>query len=192
MNKIEIFKTELNYIKDIRLRKSAEQIISTLPDYFFTIPASSTGKYHPEYALGKGGLVRHTKAAVRIAHELLNKNNTIGSEFTDLEKDIIIIALMIHDGLKLGNVQTKYTVFEHPLLISSYILKKYKDFNLTQDEANLMASILETHMGEWTTDYFGKEVLPKPVTKYQKFGHMCDYLASRKFINVDFNNDEIV
>ncbi len=192
MKKIDYFKTELGYIKDERLRESAKKIIAMLPDYFFTIPASSTGKYHPRYASGHSGLVRHTKVVVRIAHELLNNNKTIGDEFKEIEKDIIIIALIIHDGLKSGLVESKYTAFDHPLLISKFVSDNYKKFDLTLDEVKLMTSILETHMGEWTKDYRGKEVLPKPQTKYQKFGHMCDYLASRKFINVDFKNNEIL
>ena len=67
MNKIDVFKNELNYIKDVRVKKSCSELINLLPDYFFEVGASSSGKYHPNYALGKGGLVRHTKAAVRIA-----------------------------------------------------------------------------------------------------------------------------
>ena len=47
-------------------------------------------------------------------------------------------------------------------------------------------------MGPWTKDYKGNEVLPKPVNKYQKFVHMCDYLASRKFLNINFKENEIV
>ncbi len=192
MKKEDFFKTELGYIKDDRLRESAKRIIRKLPDYFFEIPASSTGKYHPQFALGKGGLVRHTKVVVRIAHELLNNNRTIGDDFLDSEKDLIIISLLIHDGLKSGLIESRYTVFEHPLLISSFISDNYKEFNLTLEEVKLMTSILETHMGEWTKNYKGQEVLPKPVTKFQKLGHLCDYLASRKFLNVEFKGNEIV
>ena len=68
----EIFNKELNYIKNERIKRSLVIMLDKLPDYFYEVPASSTGKYHPEYALGKGGLVRHTKAAIRIAKELLD------------------------------------------------------------------------------------------------------------------------
>lgn len=61
IKKIEIFENELNLIKNVDLRKLVELSLQSAPDYFFTIPASSTGKYHPQYALGEGGLVRHTK-----------------------------------------------------------------------------------------------------------------------------------
>ena len=65
----EQFKKELNYINNSRIKKSLIIMINKLPDYFFEVPASSTGKYHPKFALGEGGLVRHTKVAVRLAHE---------------------------------------------------------------------------------------------------------------------------
>ena len=49
-------------------------LVNNLPDYFFEIPASSTGKYHPEFASTTHGLVKHTKLAVRIAYELLDNS----------------------------------------------------------------------------------------------------------------------
>ena len=68
--KSEKFIKELEYIKNDDIRGFAKLALENLPDYFFDVAASSTGKYHPTYALGNGGLVRHTKAAVRIAFEL--------------------------------------------------------------------------------------------------------------------------
>lgn len=50
MNIEELFTTELSYIKDDSLKKSLVEILKLLPDYWFSVPASSTGKYHPEYA----------------------------------------------------------------------------------------------------------------------------------------------
>ena len=83
-DKIKIFQREIGYIKSDRYRENIKKLISWLPDYFFEVPASSTGKYHPKYALGEGGLVRHTKAAVRIAYELLN-DESIGYQFKEEE-----------------------------------------------------------------------------------------------------------
>ncbi len=113
MEKIECLKKELNYIKNEKYRKNAEILINLLPDYFFEVPASSTGKYHPNFALGQGGLVRHTKVAVRIAYDLLN-NPTIGDIFKDEEKDLMLTGLILHDGLKSGLQKSQYTLFDHP------------------------------------------------------------------------------
>lgn len=183
----EEFNTELNYIKNEKYRKSAEELINDLPDYFFKVPASTTGKYHPDFSLGNGGLVRHTKVAVRIASDLLS--TIISDPFTDSEKDLMILSLLIHDGLKLGNPEEKYTRFDHPILISNYV--KAKKTNLTQHEKNFICNCLEAHMGQFNTNPYSSVVLPIPKNKYQKFVHMCDYLSSRKYLNVKFNNNEI-
>ena len=60
---INYFEKELNYIKNDRIKRSLITMINILPDYFYEVPASSTGKYHPSFALNKGGLLRHTKVA---------------------------------------------------------------------------------------------------------------------------------
>ena len=73
MNKKErlyYFKDELDMITQKNVKKFTAKTLLKLPDYFFTAAASSTGKYHPKYVLGEQGLLRHTKAAVKIAAEL--------------------------------------------------------------------------------------------------------------------------
>lgn len=191
-DKIAVFKTEINYVRDNALREDLKVLIGLLPDYFFEVPASSTGKYHPAFSLGDGGLVRHTKAAVRIANELLN-NNTVGSKFSLHDKDLIIIALTLHDGVKSGMEHSQYTKFEHPLLASKLIMENKDKVSMEVDDLRKVCSMIESHMGEWTYDnYHKKEVLPKPRTAEQRFVHMCDFLASRKFLDIKFLDNEIV
>ncbi len=188
MNREELFLEELDYIKDTSLQESLLKIIELLPDYWLTEAASSTGKYHPGYALGKGGLLRHSKAAMRIGYELLN-DPSIGDKYTSREKDLMLMSLLVHDGLKLGLPQEKYTRFDHPILMANYIVEKKKEIGLSKEDATFMADVIKTHMGPWTTDYDGNEVLEKPKTKYQNFVHMCDYLASRKCLLVPFDKN---
>ena len=188
MNRKTVFRKEISYVKDEKLKKDLKTLIDLLPDYFFEVPASSTGKYHPDFAQGDGGLVRHTKVAVRFAYELLN-NNTVGCKFTDRDKDLIIIALTLHDGLKHGEEHNRYVKFEHPLLASKFIMEHKDELSMNIDDIRKVCSMIESHMGEWTYDnYKKKEVLPKPVTAEQRFVHMCDYLASRKFVDVKFTD----
>lgn len=192
MRKMEIFKKEINYVKSKELRKDLKTLIKLLPNYFFEIPAASTGKYHPEFAQGEGGLVRHTKVAVRIAYELLN-NNTVGVKFADKDKDLIIMALILHDGVKSGMEHSKYTKFDHPLLVSKLIMENQKKLTMEIDDLRKMCSMIESHMGEWTYDtYKQQEVLPKPKTAEQRFVHLCDFLASRKFLDVKFEDNDIM
>jgi len=192
MEKNEYFKKELRFIKNEKIRNSCKTMIDLLPDYFFQIPASSTGKYHPEFSLGERGLVRHVKAAVKIAKDLLD-NPSIGDKYTDDEKDLMIMTLILHDGLKSGLNHSKYTEFNHPTLIKNYIMENKDKLELTDSELKFVCKAIESHMGPWNTDYNGNEVLPKPKTKYENFVHMCDYLASRKYLNILFDsNDDIV
>lgn len=191
MNKIETFQTEYKYIKNKKYVENIQKIISMLPDYFFEVPASSTGKYHPSFSLGEGGLVRHTKAAVRIAYELL-ENNSVSSIFKSEEKDLMICALLVHDGLKSGLVKSEYTVADHPLQVSKYIVDHKDELTLTENEIKFLCNVIESHMGEWNKDYKGNEILPVPINKYQKFVHMCDFLSSKKFLDIKFEDGEIV
>lgn len=189
MDKISYFDKEYYYIKNDKKREDLKYLVSELPDYFFEIPASSTGKYHPEFASTKNGLVKHTKVAVRIAKELLDNPGL--NNFKDNEKDIIIMALTLHDGLKKGNPEEKYTKVDHPLLASSFIRERKDKLSLNNGELDLLTRIISSHMGIWNKDFNDNEVLPIPKDKYERFVHMCDYLSSKKFINVEFDDVNI-
>ncbi len=193
MDKKEIFYDEINYIKDGSLRKSLGELIELLPDYFFKEPAASTGKYHPKYAQGEGGLLRHTKAAVRIGYELL-QDLSIGKKYTSHEKDLMLMALLLHDGFKKGIKEERYTRFDHPLISAQVVMDNHEKVGLSLEDATFISDAIKTHMGDYTVDYSGNEVLEKPHTKYQNFVHMCDFLASRKCLLLPFdshNNIEI-
>lgn len=189
MNK-NVFLKELNYIKKGQYRKDGQILIDLLPDYFFEVPASSTGKYHPKFALGEGGLVRHTKVAVRLAYEML-QDESIGYMFTEDQKDLILLALLLHDGCKSGLVKAEYTVVNHPLIVADLIRKNASKTSFNEEEIQLLCSMIETHMGPYNKDYKGNIVLPVPQNKYQRFVHMCDLLASKKFLNVSFVGNDI-
>ncbi|MBQ9011799.1 MAG: HD domain-containing protein [Bacilli bacterium] len=185
-----VFKKEIGYIRNSEYRENAERLIELLPDYFFTVAASSTGKYHPKFAALEGGLVRHTKVAVRIGYELLY--SMIGDVFSPREKDLIILGLMLHDGLKHGKTLEKYTRFDHPILASEFVLENQGKTTFNDEDIKFLADIIASHMGPYNTNQYSDVVLPKPKNKYQKFVHMCDLLASRKFLNVEFNGNEII
>jgi hypothetical protein len=185
-DKLKVFEHELGQIKNENIKLFTFKMLEVVPSYFYEVAASSTGKYHPAYALGEGGLIRHTKAAVRIAKELLTLEMF---KYNDDEKDAIISALILHDACKHGINKSKYTITEHPLEIVK-LIKQHKEICKLIDEKllNIIIDCISTHMGQWTKDYkTKKEVLQKPKTGKQHFVHMCDYLASRKCIELNFN-----
>ena len=138
----------------------------------------------------QGGLVRHTKVAVRIAYEML-QDESIGYMFTSDQKDLVLLALLLHDGCKSGLVKAEYTVVNHPLIVADLIRKNASKTEFKEDEIELLCSMIETHMGPYNKDYKGNVVLPVPQNKYQRFVHMCDLLASKKFLNVNFIGNDI-
>lgn len=189
MEKIEYFNREYSYIKDNKKREDVKYLVNKLPDYFFEIPASSTGKYHPSFASSENGLVKHTKVAVRIAKELLDNPGL--NNFKDNEKDIIIMAIILHDGCKSGIIKENYTRFDHPLIVSQLIKENRSSLSLNDEEMELLIRVISSHMGIWNKDYNGNEILPIPKDKYQRFVHMCDYLSSKKFLDVKFDGIDI-
>lgn len=188
MDKVKAFEKELSYIKNPQIKLFAEKAIESLPDYFFEIGASSTGRYHPQYAAGNGGLLRHTIAATRIAIELFR---TELWAFTDDEKDLILAGLMVHDGYKLGKNHEKYTQAKHPLIIV-FELSQNNELRslLTDEQFEFLSGNISSHMGRWQFTYDTKEaVLPTPKTVGQRFSHLADYLASRKCLEFNFDVD---
>jgi len=182
-DRLEIFKTELAYIKNPKIKEFTEKVLLEVPEYFFSIPASSTGRYHPSFSIGEGGLLRHVKAAVRIAVDILSLE--MFNKYTEDEKDIIISTLILHDCAKSGIPGGKYSVTEHPLIMADFIASKEKFTSLL--EKNVLDKILNcirTHMGEFNKDYKTKrEVLPKPKSKLENIVHLADYLSSRKYFD---------
>lgn len=189
MNRLEIFKTELDYIKNPKIREFTEKVLVEIaPDYFFKIPPSSTNKYHPKQTHVEGGLVIHTRMGARMAMELFAfwKDGV----YDDKMKDVIISALILHDLFKNGtNPNNKYTVADHPLVAVKEIKKRDDVCNiLDKDTLNLILGGILCHMTKWNKDYkTKKEVLPKPTKSYQSVIGLCDYIVSRKCIAIDFN-----
>jgi len=180
-----IFSTELSVIKDPQIKNFGKLILEALPEYFFSIPASSSGKYHPQFSAGDGGLVRHTKAVARWAVELGRLDWWVWKE---REFDLCIAAILGHDGFKSGWPKEEFTRADHPLVaVKMYRENEALTSALPPEEFELVMGLIAGHMGQWNTDYrSAEELLPKPRTRLQKFVHLCDYLASRKLAEVNF------
>lgn len=187
--KKEYFNIELNNIEDEKIKQSTEIILDMLPDYFYTMPASTSGKYHPLFSLGEGGLVRHVKVASKIGEELFR--NSVFSNFDNHQKDLIRMAILLHDGFKSGKTYNGHTCTEHPLIMSNFILENKDNLPMTEEDSFTVSRLISTHMGPWTKDKQGNEVLRSPKEPDEIFVHLCDYIASRNFLNVAFENNEI-
>jgi hypothetical protein len=174
------------------IREFAEVLIHGLPKYMWEVGASSTGKYHPQYSLGYGGLMRHQLAVVRFLNFFFELEQ-YNSKFTGREMDLMRVAGLVHDGRKSGEQSdyehSKYTKFDHPIQMANTI-RSYNGKYLTHDEIEFIAHCVESHMGAWNTDRKSGVVLPKPTDEYQHCVHLADYLASRKDLTMTFDNIE--
>lgn len=179
--KLAFFADELNLIQNKDIRKFTEGMLGKLPEYFFEIQASSTGKYHPTFAQGEQGLVRHTICAINIAYDLVNRNDMFAS--CKQYSDHIVSALMLHDGCKSGRVKSQYTQHDHPIQVCNLIKENYND-----KDSELICSLISSHMGQWSTGRGSNVILPKPQNVLQSVVHLADYLASRRYL--DFNFDK--
>ena len=173
----------LNTFENQDIKEFAIVLLDNLPEYIWHVGASSTGKYHPAYSLGEGGLVRHTKAAVKLANDLLTLE--LYAKLVP-HRDEIIAALILHDSVKKGMNGNKFTTIDHPLEASKLVRecanKSYLGESVHVDN---ICNNIESHMGQWNKDRFGNEIMPKPRTLEQKFVHLCDYLASRRYITIE-------
>ena len=139
-------------------------------------------------------MVRHTKKCVQIANDLMNLEQW---GFNDEDKDIIS-SLILHDGAKYDKEVTfnedgsltGYTKIIHPFDMSQRIITLSSELTDKQWKTQLIriALCIESHSGQWNMDRDGNMIARKPLTKLQKFVHLCDYIASRNYLT--FENEE--
>lgn len=178
--RLTAFANELNDIQDDNLRQFAAQLLANAPEYFFTIPASSSGKFHPYFAREVGGLVKHTRCVVFYA-----ECNAESFNFDSHTKDLAIIAALAHDIKKRGDNDAKnYTVWEHPELAYNFILEMQNTYPnlISVEDATIVANAILSHMGKWWHDEKfrkGKKQFPLPTTMLDYAIQSADYMASR-------------
>lgn len=195
MNTSDIYKEQIALISNPFLRQAVVDTLNEAPECIQVIPASSSGKYHSEGdcmtgyvdesgVTHTGGLVNHTKSVVAIANELFR-----AFDYDDEDKDCILAACIVHDCMKPDLTAEHRTRFDHPLLASDLFKKnaeKYCDKDVRMDSMiRTICNAIESHMGKFNTSIREDIVLPIPVSAIERFVHLCDYIASRRFINVD-------
>lgn len=181
------------------LCKFGQELMDSLPDWFWTAPASSSGRHHPEHELGQGGLARHSLMAYRWMEALLEANTEDLSQY----HSSLVLACLFHDCCKLGrpgDAMAEHTLHEHPILAAKWILdqadafaKANADFidQTAEDEESfrqdvaVAISCIQTHMGKWTRSTHSETVLQPPRDPLQWLVHLADYSASRKFTRFD-------
>ena len=180
MMKSKHFEKELALIANGILRDQVREYLDSafVPDYFWEIGASASGKYHPPFSQGVGGLVRHTKAVVMFAKELMRMSSY--AYMREDYKDYVIAACIIHDTAKYGTMSEM-----DKKAYSQHAPNAANNFDLfcrsvwASPASELLLGAVRSHMGQWSTD---KE--DRPFTQIDRCVHMADYMASRSFIDI--------
>lgn len=173
------FIEEINTIQNNDWKNQALKAINNLPEYFWTAPACSSGKYHPVCDLGEGGLIRHSIMVEKIAMNLLEAE--IFVPYDPITADILKIAALFHDCIKQGDGSTNATVFNHPILSADFVRDNI-DLGLLIYNKTLY-NMVARHMGKWTTSKYAPGVtLEKPETDLEKLLHTADMISSQKYI----------
>lgn len=167
MNKaIEYFESELGAIPDADIREWTARALQYAPDEFMLMPASLSGKYHPEDERGECGKALHTKRAFRT---LLTLFDSYGA-FTDEAKSLCMSAILLHDVCY--NEQTgKY----HPLAVRPYY--RVKLGRRFVNEYSTIFDIIEAHSGKWSVF----DTL-RPNSPEESIVHLADNIAAKLHI----------
>ena len=178
MKNIKHFERELNLIVNEDLRMAVKSYMEeATPDYFWTDGASSSGKYHPKFSQGDGGLVRHTKAVVMFAEDLLRMSSY--AYMREEYKDYVIAACILHDTAKYGISEYDKAEYKNHASNASKAFAEYAEQVMDYKPSEFLLNAIVAHMGQWSTD---RE--DRPFTSVDRCVHMADYMASRSFIDI--------
>jgi predicted HD phosphohydrolase len=176
---VEFFKAELSWIKDPALRSITKKALEAAPSWFWTAPASSTGKYHPIDSNGDGGLCRHIAKATWLGYKY--------AECFGLDSDMIVAALLLHDFDKFGPADDMELGADRPhykrhAAIGATILEQcFPEFSKGIEQVHIdklsnlwygVCACIRSHSGKWGEF--------QPYTLEQKLVHIADISAAHK------------
>lgn len=171
----QLLEYEVSQIDDFDIRHFVIKTLDVVDPCHATKPASSTGKYHPKFSLGEGGLIRHTKVVVQNIIEIIRATPSLESE-----KDELIAAAILHDMWKYPKGRDhEFTAFDHPHLGKVWC---------EENGFPIIGRLIGAHQGIWTTSRQMPNFENEKPKKFDEWAlHWCDLLASRKYLNCSFN-----
>lgn len=150
---------EINAIPDEQIRTWTRVAIQNCEPDFWTVPASHTGKYHPEDERLEGGTVIHTKRAYFVLQFLIEAERHWVDE--NLESQMLS-AILLHDICRgEGRYHAEAVLPYYTTKLGEAFVQKYP----------LIMQMVVRHMGRWGED--------KPITRMDQLVHTADNVASK-------------
>lgn len=171
----ELLSYEVAQIDDPEIQDFVKMTLDNVNPIHRVKPASSTGKYHPKFAAGEGGLIRHIKVVVRNVIELIRATPAV-----EFEKDELIAAAILHDMWKYPTGRDhEFTAFDHPALGAQWCRDHGQE---------TIGRLIGAHQGIWTTSRQMPGFENEQPRKFDEWVlHYADFFASRAYLGCDFD-----
>lgn len=163
---------EITRINDKELQDEViDTFLNHAPDYFWKIPASSSGYFHQTDAVGNLGLLLHTKRTF-VALERLGETYLHQNRINEKEMDYARASILLHDLFKQGLPEDRQeksegdrgTVSNHDRIAKNY-LEEHTEL------PNPVLELIDSHNGGWNE---GK----KPENDLEDLHHSADMQGS--------------
>lgn len=159
-------------------------MVAEIPDYIFTMPSSTSGKFHNATQCQTYGQIYHAYMFDSILNHRLRLKGNKELYSTPEERDAMRCVPVFHDAVKCGWNGSKHTVQDHPVLAAKWVLDTKVEHDIPLEYKQMIADMTESHSGEWNKSRAGKVIMSEPRNPREFFIHECDILASR--VDIDY------
>lgn len=154
-------------------------MVAEIPDYVFTMPSSTSGKFHNKTQCQTYGQIYHVYMFDSILNHRLRLKINKELYSTPEERDAMRCVPVFHDAVKCGWNGSQYTVQDHPLLAAHWVMGTQTEHKIPDEYKKMIADMCEAHSGEWNKSRSGQVIMSEPRNAREFFIHECDILASR-------------
>lgn len=162
---------EIERVKDDTIKAFLiDAFLEGCPEYFWKLPTSSSGHYHPRDEIDDHGNWLHTKR-MYATYENLSRSLVEAGVITERERELGKAAALLHDMFKYGfpEAEGQHTINYHDVLAAAYV-RQYTDL------PDKVAELIETHNGAWHTG-------PTPRDLHEWCLHFADMSAAARGTN---------
>lgn len=188
MSKVDVFGSVLESFENENMKLYCIDMIKLMPDYNFTMPSSTTLKYHNATQCQPGGQSYHVIMVATIMNYILSLEYVKEKYSDSVQRDCLRIAAILHDAQKTEG--GKYTTHTHPVAAQKWVEETSVEHDIDKRLKRYIAWLIASHSGEWSTSNKSDVVLPKPKRDDQMLVHICDILGSRSNLDMIYTDDQ--
>lgn len=191
VNKVAPFKKFLETFETDEMRDYCEDMIKLMPDYVFSMKASTSSKYHNSTQCQDGGEIFHILMGCQILSYILDLEYMKNKYPKPKQRDALRVSFALHDAVKLGWNGSQYTVHEHPILAAEWVEKTKVEHDIKPALKKYIGNLIRTHSGQYRENKRSSVVLPEIKTDEQFLIHAVDILSSRSNLDMIYDEETI-